>query len=432
MRWKLPTLKNFTKSVVIITTFAVLTRAIGFLFRIVLARVLTGKELGDYQIAMNIFMVLLTVISSGLPLVISRAYAKHKDRKIAYSGLYIAITASLILCFGVLIFNLIWTKNALLVALLPAVVASAVYCVLRAVWWGEKKFVLLGLTELIEQVARVLLFVFFLLFAFAFGDLANLSAWSFTGACIVSALVVSAIFWKQGKNANSTASENIVGQKTYCKEIIKTATPITAVRIIASISFPIISILLPMRLEMAGWSHDTALEHFGVLVAMVFPILTIPSTVISALSTALVPELSTNPQTDKVNKSIKFTIFLSFLFIPCFLIMGNWAGNFLYDNANAGIYLARSCWIMLPLSLGQITGTVLNALGYEKRAMLNYFIGSIFLFLSVWFGSAFMGADSVIVGLGISTAIASGLNLLKIKQLNEKTSPNKNFLQSRQ
>ncbi|MDR0384342.1 MAG: oligosaccharide flippase family protein [Christensenellaceae bacterium] len=418
-------LKSFTRSVLIITLFAIFTRGIGFLFRIFLARILSSEELGLYQVAMSIFMVLLTVISSGLPLVISREYTKTKDINLAYSGLYIGITTSLIVCFLVLIF----TDNILLIALLPAIVASSVYCVLRAVWWGEKKFVLLGLTELIEQIARVLIFVFFLLFAFVFGGLANLSAWSFTAACMVSATVVIIIFLHQHKKGIIPGSHSSaeVTPRSYYKYLLKTAAPITAVRIVASVSFPIISILLPMRLFAAGWAYSDAIAHFGIIVAMVFPILTIPSTVISALSTALVPEISSsNLETAssipvKISKSIKFTIFLSMFFIPCFIIAGRWLGVLLYDNTFAGIYLARSAWVMLPLSLSQITGTILNGLGHERRAMFNYFIGSILLFIIVWFGSKFIGADSVMIGLGTSTLISSILNLIWLqKYLNKK------------
>ena len=127
--------------------------------------------LGVYQMALSIFMILLTIISSGLPLVISREVAKYsKDsshiRSITIAGLIIGIAVSAILSAVVLLghklFGLIFTDRrclAILFTLLPALVASSIYCVLRAIWWGEKKFFLLGLTELIEQVARVIIFV---------------------------------------------------------------------------------------------------------------------------------------------------------------------------------------------------------------------------------------------------------------------------------
>ncbi len=65
-------MKSLFKTVALITFFSVITRVVGFLFRIYLSRTVGAEALGMYQVAFSIFMVLLTIISSGLPLVISR------------------------------------------------------------------------------------------------------------------------------------------------------------------------------------------------------------------------------------------------------------------------------------------------------------------------------------------------------------------------
>jgi stage V sporulation protein B len=392
--------------------------------------------LGVYQMAMSIFMVMLTVISSGLPLVMSREIAKHSGggRKIfdiTAAGLIIGVTASAVLCLTVFsmqgVLGFIFTDKrsvAILIALLPAVTASSVYCALRAVWWGQNRFVLLGLTELIEQIARVVLFVLFLGFAFYFTDLANLSAWSFSGACIISAAVVVIIFLKTNKRVQEEKQRGGNGTANYIKPLLKSAVPITGVRVLSSIAFPLISILLPLRLVAAGWDTVTAVSHFGIIVGMTFPLLTVPSTVISALATALVPELSriaAEKSWDKARRQIKtsvdFTVFINFIFIPAFIALGAGIGTFLFATPESGIYLARSAWVMVPLSLSQITSATLNSLNAEKTAMRNYFIGSAALFGCVWFLPQTIGADAVIVGLGISAVIASALNIRTIRKI---------------
>jgi O-antigen/teichoic acid export membrane protein len=99
--------------------------------------------------------------------------------------------------------------------------------------------------------------------------------------------------------------------------------------------------------------------------------------------------------------------------------LGQPLGELLFDNADSGIYLARSAWAMVPLSLSQITSAILNSLGYEKTAMRNYFFGSVGLFLAVWFLPAVIGADAVVVGLGVSTAVAVVLNVNVIKKITQ-------------
>lgn len=423
-------MRTFAKSVLVITAFALCTRIIGFVFRIFLSRILGAEMLGVYQMSMSIFMVLLTVISSGLPLVMSREVAKaEKDSakifNLTVAGLIIGVVASVLLCLIVLacqsLLGWVFTDErsiAILLAMLPAIIASSIYCVLRAIWWGEKRFFLLGLTELIEQVARVILFVLLLGFTFYFANLAHLAAWSFTGACIVSAIIVIIIFCKTNKlSRQERRKENLI------RPLLKSAAPITGVRFISSMAFPIISVLLPLRLVAAGWSNVAAISHYGIIVGMTFPLLTIPSTVISALATALVPELSTMaadqnwPQVRaQVRTVLKFTIFVNFIFIPIYLALGTGIGDFLYGDVSSGIYLARSAWTMVPLSLSQITNTTLNSLGKEGVAMRNYFLGSLILFAAIWFLPAVLGADAVLLGLGLSMSLSTILNILAIRK----------------
>ncbi|MCM1403995.1 MAG: oligosaccharide flippase family protein [Prevotella sp.] len=423
-------MRAFTKSVLVITAFAALTRLIGFVFRIFLSRLLGAEMLGIYQMALSIFMILLTVISSGLPLVISREVAKRPKnsadiRSLTVAGLLIGVITSLLLCGVVLLghnlFGLIFTDQrclGILFAMLPALIASSVYSVLRAIWWGEKKFFLLGLTELIEQIARVALFVPLLGFAFYFADLAHVAAWAFTGACIVSALVVVIIFWRCHHWERAP-----IRPQTFVKPLLKAATPITGVRLFSSLTVPVVTVLLPLRLVAAGWQNATAIAHLGVITGMTLPLLTIPSTVISSLATALVPELSNMinaQQWPAVRRQIRtvlnFTIFINFCFIPLYIALGSQIGTFLYADANSGIYLARSAWVMLPMSLSQITNTTLNAMNRENVTIRNYAIGTVLLLFIIWLMPAVIGPDAVLLGMGLAMTVSTVLNLMTIRQ----------------
>ena len=80
-------MKSLFKTVALITIFSFLTRVSGFLFRIILSREVGAEGVGLYQVSSSVFMVLLTVISSGIPLIISRlsaGYEAKKDKKARY------------------------------------------------------------------------------------------------------------------------------------------------------------------------------------------------------------------------------------------------------------------------------------------------------------------------------------------------------------
>ncbi|MBR7091225.1 MAG: oligosaccharide flippase family protein, partial [Clostridia bacterium] len=72
--------KSLVRAVAIVAIFSVLTRAIGFLFRIYLSRELGAELLGVYYAAFSVFMVLVVVVSSGIPLAISKMTAVYRVR----------------------------------------------------------------------------------------------------------------------------------------------------------------------------------------------------------------------------------------------------------------------------------------------------------------------------------------------------------------
>ena len=143
-------MKSIFKSVALISVFSVLTRLLGFLLRIYLSRTIGAEALGLYQVALSVFMVLLTVVSSGLTLIISRMTASYRvsqDKKetarLITSGLLLALAVSVILCVIILIFknlfaHLFTDKNCIniLIILLPSLIFSAVYSVFRGAMWG--------------------------------------------------------------------------------------------------------------------------------------------------------------------------------------------------------------------------------------------------------------------------------------------------------
>jgi len=459
--------------------FTAATRAVGFLFRIFLSHALGPEMLGVYQIAMSFFMVFLTIIATGLPLAISKEVAKARESghnrdigKIATAGLVISLTVSIALCISVFILRefvgSIFTDERclkILLILLPSIIVCAIYTSLRAVWWGEKKFFLLGATELFEQVIRVLFFAILIGLAFMGMDSAGMAALSFTIACVVSACAVVWIFMRQGNkernkikdqtqdstqytvyssrhNTLNTPSastspkmllnsdkvsglnERKVNFKRFYTPIIRSATPITGVRAIASITVMIISIIIPARLIASGATPTQAIAEYGIIMGMTIPLLMIPSTIIGALATALVPELTGSHQrkdhiavSNQISNAVKFTLFITFLILPAFIALGKSIGIFVYDNALSGTFLSMTAWVMIPLSLNQITNAILNSLGAELRAMRHYIIGSVALFIIVWFGPAHIGASALAVGMGACMLIASILNLVLISKL---------------
>lgn len=422
-------MKSLFKAVALITVFSVLTRALGFFFRIYLSRVLGAEALGLYQVSMSVFGVLLTIVSSGLPLVISKLSAglnaknnRKEEHSMVTTALIIGLISSILLCAIVLIFNklfnLLFTDDRcmiILIIMLPAVVFSSIYSTFRGSLWGHSNFFAVCLAELFEQLVRIIVCVIIIGGASSVMQSAMSAAGSMTIACILSAIFVIVLYFAYGGRLKKP--------KNYTKTLLKTSVPITAVRIASSLIQPIIAIIVPLRLVAAGYTSAQALSIYGIAMGMTLPFLFIPSAITGSLSMALVPDLSSavvKQETDhiknRITSSLVFTMFISIFFIPLYMGAGENIGIFFYDNATSGVLLQSAAWIMLPLGLTNISSSILNALGLEMKSLKNYVVGSVFMLCSIWFLPKFIGVRAIIVGMGVCMTLASFLNIRMISK----------------
>ena len=427
-------MKKLFKALAVLSSFSVLTRALGFVFRIFLSRLVGAEGLGVYQIAFSVFMVFETFISSGLPLAVSKKtsalISKGKSKvvpKMVTTALVVGVGTSILLCLVVFVlrglFSTLFTDArciAILLVLMPTLVFSSVYCVLRGALWGQKKYFFVSLTEFVEQVVRVIVAVVFLAGLSFSLEKVFLASISYVISCIASSLLVVLIYFKTGGRMLSP-------NKDEAKSLIKSSVPITLVRVVSSLLTPLISIIIPFKLVGIGFSNDQALAMLGVAMGMTFPLLYVPSTLISSLSMTIIPDLSSAVSTqsfdkikNQINFSIKFAIFVAFLFVPLYFSLGKPIGMFFYGNIESGQYLCQSAMLILPICLSSVTVSCLNALDLETKGFVNYVFGAIFLIVCILFLTNFFGVMSLAIGMFACLGVASVLNIIMLgKKLGE-------------
>lgn len=422
-------MKSLFKTVAYITIFSVITRAMGFVFRIYLSRTMGTEALGLYQVALSVFSVLLTLVSSGMPVVISKLTAKFYAKKdklqeggVITSGLIISVITSVILIVFVLVFKSLFSAlfaddrcYVILLVLLPAILFSAIYSVFRGAMWGKSNYFCYCITELFEQISRIVICVFLLTFGIGSLNPTISVSLSLTIASVLSALLAVGLYFIYGGRLKKP--NNIY------KEVLRSSTTITGVRFASSLVQPVIALIIPARLIAAGYTNSQAMSIFGVAMGMTMPLLFIPVTLVGSLSMALIPDISTavaNNDNEHINNrissSIKFTLLITFLMIPLYMGAGENIGLFFFDNLQSGQLLASAAWVMLPFALLNITSSILNALGLEAKSFVNYLIGSIFLFICIIFLPALIGIKALIWGMGSCVAVASLLNIRMIKK----------------
>lgn len=422
-------MRNLLKTVAVITIFSIVAKIFSFFFRVYLSRTIGAEGLGYYYSAISIFTVLLTLVSSGIPLIVSRLTTRYtvkgdktSQHKMITASLIVALLSSVLVCLIVFLFrNLMgnfFTDErciTILLVLLPAILFNTIFNVFKGFMWGKQDYFGVCIGELIEQISRFL--VCFLLLHFGlFGfDPAVNAGLSLTISCLFSLCFGIAVYFLRGGRLRKPSGY---------KEIIMPSLSLSGMRTISSLTNPLIALILPNMLVASGYTTAQAMGLYGTAVGMTFPMLFLPMMLIGSLSMALVPDLSKameekNEQhiSEQIKSSVTFSLFVSAIFLPIYIGAGENIGLFLFDHMQSGVLLVSSAWLMIPLSLSSITSNILNALGQEKRCMLNNLIGTLFLILSIVFLPNLMGIRALIAGMGSCATVISFLNFRRIRKI---------------
>lgn len=422
--------QNIYKSAAMVTVFSTVEKALSFLYRIVLSRIIGAEGLGIYQICLSVFAVFLTVASSGVPITVSRLIAKSNatgDIKSNHAAVTAGVVATLVitvplailLFFGKNLFGFLFSDNRstdIFLILLPGLILTSIYAVMRGAFWGNKQFLPYSIIELLEDAVMVAVGC-----ALVYGVAdPMLGAKRATIAVLISyvfSFIVS-LFWYFKKGGR------FVNPKKQLKPLFSSSLPITAMRTSTSVLNSAVAVLLPMLLmKTYGLNNSEAISLYGVAIGMAVPMLFMPSSLIGSISVVVAPELSENyykNRTDLVKfdieKSVKAAIFIATILIPILFVCGDEVGTFLYANQMSGEIIRNCSFIMLPMCIAMISTTVLNSMNCEKRTLVYFVIGAAAMLISILTLTRFVGVYSYLIGLTLSYIISSALNIRLLKK----------------
>lgn len=418
--------KTIFSAVFTLSVFTVVDRALGFVFKIYLSRELGAELLGVYQVALSFFFVLLTATTSGIPLIVSKLTARYRlsgelrrERALTAAALVSGLTVAAVI-IGLSLLLYLPMKSAFtspesattLLFFLPALAFSSVYSAFRGNLWGRQRYFAVSTVEIIEQIARIAVCI--ILFALGCNKLYSAAA-SLSIGCFVSTVAVTVLFF--------VAKGRLRSPKGEIAPLLRSATPITVSRAASSFINSLIAIAVPSLLIASGYSDSDALGLFGSSVGMALPLLYIPITVVGSLAFVMIPTVSEGVgrgDFSRVNAQIEsatgFAIIIAALFVPMFLALGEPIGRFVYGNETAGKFLSASAWLLIPLSVENITSSVMNSLDLEIRSFVNYLIGSAvsFIIMFAFYGSFRINLLGLALGVGWSTTCV--LHLLSIRK----------------
>ncbi|WP_079530384.1 stage V sporulation protein B [Halobacillus hunanensis] len=398
--------QTFLHGALILVVAGLVTRLLGFINRIVLARVMGEEGVGLYMMALPTLFLAYTITQFGLPVAIakrvSEAEAVGNERQIKrILAVSLTITGTLSIVFTVGLFMLsplvanyfLTDERALapLLAITPILPIVAISSVLRGYFQGRQNMKPQAISQVIEQVVRIsAVFILTKLF-YPYGI-----EYAAAGAMIAVILgeFVSLIYMTRRFNIHKkfklrkTWKKHVQEGKNTLNQLMTIALPTTGSRFIGSITHFFEPILVAQSLAFAGLTAIESTKQYGELTGYILPLLFLPTFLTHALSAALVPSISEAAAMSKGNtiqyrilQSIRLSLASGGLVTIIFMIFPSIILMTIYGTSNAAFLLQFMAPFFLLHYIQTPLQASLQALDLAKSAMWNTLIGALIKFV---------------------------------------------------
>ena len=427
------TLRSMVGKTVFLSCSHFVVRVIGFAMRIWLSRELGPQAMGLVELAQSAQMLLITPVVSGLPAAVTRMCAKAEPgRQVRIVRCGMALSLLVGLPITALAFLLreplaLWLGDVrtipALCLYLPCIPILGASCALNGYYYGTGRPVPPALSELLEQIIRLLLCMRLVMLlrgwplmlraavpsvAAVVGELA--------GLLLMLLVAARAVF---GRGAGS--------RRAILSEIISLALPLTGMRIVSSLMRTVNAALIPARLTLSGLSAAEALSRFGMLQGMLMPVLMMPSFITASLSMVASPEITRRqaegqPLARPVRRVLRATLLIGAAAMAAVYLAAPFIAGGLYRQAELLPLLQICCALVPALSLCHVTGGMMNALGLQGASLRISLLTSFISVLTVYVLAAMPGVRlwGAIAATAIAHLLTLALNLICIHRESAK------------
>ena len=434
---------KFLKGTMILTISSIIVKVIGSLNWIILSRVLGGEGIGLYQMGFPIYLMAITVSSAGVPVAISIITSEklaNKDYRGAKRVFNVSLRLLLIsgLLFSSALFfgadflinqHIIRDSRAYysIIALAPAVFFVTFLASFRGYLQGWQIMTPTATSEVVEQLVRVItMLVFADLFmpyglAYAAGG-ASMGA----GAGAFCALLVLMWFYRRLKrrlHAEIEAQDDSIPQESaghIIKRLLKLALPVSLTSLMLPIGANLDLLIVPQRLEVAGFNVHHATELFGYLTGMAVPLVNLATIFTAAMTISLVPSISESRALerfdairDKIRLAFRVAMIITF---PCFMglfFLAEKVAALIYNAPGAAGAIQTMSVGILFLGMHQISTGILQGLGKTAIPVINMILACLVKVVMSWWLTAipFLGIKGASMATVADFAVAAIINM---------------------
>ncbi len=441
--------QSFLHGAAVLALATFIVKLIGFCYKIPLVRIIGNQGYTYFLTAYDIYSVMLTISTAGLPVAMSRLISQAQTlgsnaqiRRIYRASLYIFLTIGTIGSLGMLLFakQLAIFMEApdawvCMLALAPAVLFICLISSFRGFFQGQSYMTPTAVSQVIEALCKLFLGLGLAWLLLKIGYSINVAAagaiLGVTSGTIFSAAYLSVQHRKASAQLSSHGDAPTQSMAQSMKSLLAIAVPIT----IGSAGLQIINlidskIVLGQLKNAAGFSQDAAETLRGIYGACQ-TLFNMPSAFVVPITVSVIPaitaHLTMKNRTGALKVEESSIRIMSLLALPCgaglavlsgpiLQLLYNYSGDTLAAGAPLmailGICVIFNCLVLL-------TNAIMQAHGNVKTPVINMLIGGL---VKVVINYLLVGQPAVnITGAPIGTLVCyitiTILNLVAMRRM---------------
>ncbi|MFC4776495.1 stage V sporulation protein B [Paenibacillus sp. GCM10023252] len=399
------TKQTFIKGAMILLAAGIVNRLLGFVPRIALPRIIGAEGVGLYQLSYPFLAVMLTLITGGIPLAIAKWIAEAESKgdharvkHIFRAAMGLTITLGVIMT-GALFLFAPWITTHLLpdervikpfLMMAPMLLIIGVSSVYRGYFQGKQNMVPTAISQVTETVLRIVTSLTFASMLLPMG-----LEWAAAGAMLggvvgeIGGLIILLIQYRRDRKlSNEMASALQENSKQeprtpVLRRLLSLSIPVTASRLVGSLSYLLESIFTARSLASAGIATGKATAQYGALQGMVIPLLLLPTALTYSLAVSLVPSLSEAAAKGdhalihkRLHQSMRLSLVTGAPFVVVMWLFAEPICRLLYNHAEIAPMLQLIAPIGLFIYLQAPLQAALQALDKPGTALTNTLIGA--------------------------------------------------------
>ena len=416
-------MKNkFIKSTIILIIGGLITKVLGMIIKIVLTRTIGTEGISEYMLVLPTFNLFITLCNLGVPIAITKLISEKKNssKRIVIPTTIIVLLYDFILIFIILFIakylaNNLLHKNSIyypLIAIgstLPFITLSSI---IKGYFFGKEKVFPITLSNIIEQIARLLLTTTVVAKMMNHSLIAAVTTVVLINIISEGASIIILLFFLP---KDKITKEDFHRDNKLLREIFGISIPNTMARLIGSITYFFEPIILTNVLKYVGYNLEYITTTYGVINGYVYPLLLLPSFFTLAISSAILPVVSnsySNRNYSYTKLKIKQALFFSlligvpvtilFIFIPDVLL------KLVYNTTCGSQYIPIIAPFFIMHYIQAPLTSSLSGMGYAKEAMRGTLYGSIIKVISLIFLSLLrIGLWSLVISSILNIAIVT-------------------------